>query len=890
VTVHRGTQALRSLRARLGAPPSASGPYPSGPPVADSPDTAIGTPEGFDVAPPENWLWADAGSVPVLRDPAAYTEPGTPGYLSDAPVELARSRLTDADRERYCRSSADVTMRGGTTSGVVYPLAVCEIARTFRLRNVGGASAGAIAAGMAAAAEVARSCAVDDVPMPPDQRDRGHVRPGFAGLADAMAWLCQLDDAATGVPTEQHRLGRLFRPARPGRHIFRVAETYWARQWLALPFAIVRATGIVPTLVVAVAPVLAGLLLAVLTHPPGGDVPWLRTASLGFLGLVGIVLVATAIGLGIAAWPSRESVPSALADPVVPRSGAPVGRALRALAVPALVLAVGGLLVAACLAWSPVRVEALVTVGAGLLLTVLLALAAGVLRILSRAKRFGYGIIAGADTPAVRRRAPASGSGPAAGPAAGAADGRPLVTWLSDTLNELSGLAHLPDPPASAGPRVLRFGHLWQGLTFDPANPGDAVAMATRPLLRRVNLELITSELVQSRAYRFPLPPSDLLTQSDGSRLYLSLEDLRDPDRQVVPADVRHVLLHRDDQPDLPRETVPMTDIRTGERVTLVALPEPWNVPVVLAVRLSMSLPALFQAVRLYRTAQPVPVRDELGRHLVRDGVPVVYPSGGGPWCEQLWFTDGGVTSNFPIHFFDSPLPLWPTFGINLGSHPPGLLSQDVWVPQDWDVRGGPTRNLSEGMPAFLGAIVGTARGWRDTEQTFMPGSRGRVAWVRQRSTEGGGNLHMDNATIASLALRGVVAGARLRRRFADPGYWQRSQWIRMRAAVGSLDELAKDVTRGRQRWPYAELSDAAQAEAALRRITGTELPGDPRGTADTADIPWYEPDPATAADYWRAVQRLLDGIEDGARAPEDTLLSDDVPQPSPVLRQVPRV
>jgi len=27
---------------------------------------------------------------------------------------------------------------------------------------------------------------------------------------------------------------------------------------------------------------------------------------------------------------------------------------------------------------------------------------------------------------------------------------------------------------------------------------------------------------------------------------------------------------------------------------------------------------------------------------------------------------DGGLTSNFPIHFFDAPLPGRPTFGINL--------------------------------------------------------------------------------------------------------------------------------------------------------------------------------------------------------------------------------
>jgi Patatin-like phospholipase len=47
----------------------------------------------------------------------------------------------------------DVIMNGGITSGVVYPLALTELAKQFRLSQVGGTSAGAIAA---AAAEYGR--------------------------------------------------------------------------------------------------------------------------------------------------------------------------------------------------------------------------------------------------------------------------------------------------------------------------------------------------------------------------------------------------------------------------------------------------------------------------------------------------------------------------------------------------------------------------------------------------------------------------------------------------------------------------------------------------------------------------------------------------------------
>ena len=47
--------------------------------------------------------------------------------------------------------NCDIIMKGGITSGVIYPRAVAELAKTYRLSQVGGASAGAIAAAAAAA-------------------------------------------------------------------------------------------------------------------------------------------------------------------------------------------------------------------------------------------------------------------------------------------------------------------------------------------------------------------------------------------------------------------------------------------------------------------------------------------------------------------------------------------------------------------------------------------------------------------------------------------------------------------------------------------------------------------------------------------------------------------
>lgn len=57
-----------------------------------------------------------------------------------------------ADPGKEC----DIVMKGGITSGVVYPPAVLELQQTYRFRSIGGTSAGAIAAAVTAAAEYDR--------------------------------------------------------------------------------------------------------------------------------------------------------------------------------------------------------------------------------------------------------------------------------------------------------------------------------------------------------------------------------------------------------------------------------------------------------------------------------------------------------------------------------------------------------------------------------------------------------------------------------------------------------------------------------------------------------------------------------------------------------------
>jgi predicted acylesterase/phospholipase RssA len=49
--------------------------------------------------------------------------------------------------------TCDIVLKGGITSGVVYPLALTALAKEYRFSSIGGTSAGAMAAAAAAAAE-----------------------------------------------------------------------------------------------------------------------------------------------------------------------------------------------------------------------------------------------------------------------------------------------------------------------------------------------------------------------------------------------------------------------------------------------------------------------------------------------------------------------------------------------------------------------------------------------------------------------------------------------------------------------------------------------------------------------------------------------------------------
>lgn len=92
---------------------------------------------------------------------------------------------------RFC----DIVMKGGITSGVVYPLAVLHLSEEFRFKRIGGTSAGAIAAALTAAAEYRRMETGSDAGF----RDLGGLPEFLGGRSDGQSNLLSLFPPAPGT-------------------------------------------------------------------------------------------------------------------------------------------------------------------------------------------------------------------------------------------------------------------------------------------------------------------------------------------------------------------------------------------------------------------------------------------------------------------------------------------------------------------------------------------------------------------------------------------------------------------------------------------------------------------------------------------------------------------
>lgn len=355
------------------------------------------------------------------------------------------------------------------------------------------------------------------------------------------------------------------------------------------------------------------------------------------------------------------------------------------------------------------------------------------------------------------RHLPGNGFGLCSG-MPGRAQGLPSLTaWLHEYLNKLAGKQS--DEP-------LTFGELWAGHLRGPGAPAPHSGEGRK----EIELAMITTALNLGRPFRLPF---------DQDKFYFLEEDVR----RLFPEAVAKWLV------DHARSSDTATALSTGDR-QFRALPLAQDLPVLVAVRMSLSFPILLSTIPLYTVDRTLKVNSGVAT------VPV-----------RVLFSDGGICSNFPMHLFDSPLPSRPTFGVDLGDFHEDHPNERVWLPT--------MRKNSQGVETFIpvmserpgvgsvagffGFMVNTMQNWNDQLQLVMPGFRDRIVHICHSKKEGGLNLNMESEVIKTLADSGSDAARELVDAFVnsprhEPNAWDNHRRIRMRLLLSAIDQQARNL------------------------------------------------------------------------------------------------
>lgn len=387
-----------------------------------------------------------------------------------------------------------------------------------------------------------------------------------------------------------------------------------------------------------------------------------------------------------------------------------------------------------------------------------------------------------------------------------------LCEWLHEGIQLSAGLK-LDDRP-------LTFRDLWSA----PATPGALPLRCDEndPVrLRSINLELITSNVTHGRPYRLPLNDTT-------SRLFFKPEELVD----YFPPDVLHALIGFSKRYERRSKSDPET-ITDHEK--FYELPGA-DLPLVVAARLSLSFPLLFSAVPLWAIDYEAELPD---RRCLR----------------RCLFTDGGASSNFPVHLFDAAMPTRPTFGMWLDRKHPHRpprrpkegedpeTFEDVWLPEhvgqgradSWDrfdalakvpsSTQGPehlhnTRARGRFLFGFLRGLITSAVDWRDRTTMRLPHVRTRVARLRLEDGEGGLNIGMSRKQILNMAHRyGTQAGrmfvSRFQGEFGEASVaWREQRWVRLVLLIEGLRARLDGLKASAEWSAYTEPMTEAIARA----------------------------------------------------------------------------
>jgi len=282
-------------------------------------------------------------------------------------------------------------------------------------------------------------------------------------------------------------------------------------------------------------------------------------------------------------------------------------------------------------------------------------------------------------------------------------------------------------------------------LTFgDLAAPPDG-----RPA---VQLAMMTTSLMEKRPYTLPMPEDHrfVFEKSEWDRIF--------------PSGVMAFLTTQCD---------PFTP-PAGEAGEYYHFPDLVRLPLIVGARMSLSFPLLISAVPLWR--RDFTLLEEVERNKLR----------------RCLFSDGGLSSNFPIHFFDRLLPNTPTFAISLDDYDEKRNRDDVWLPASSGSGSQLPVQQFDGLGGFLMRLLVSAKDWQDNLQSTLPGYRERIAHIVLKPEQGGLNLTMDEATIRKLVNYGERAGDTLCDQFDLDGHRWRRFLVAMARMEETLDEVAK--------------------------------------------------------------------------------------------------
>lgn len=311
---------------------------------------------------------------------------------------------------------------------------------------------------------------------------------------------------------------------------------------------------------------------------------------------------------------------------------------------------------------------------------------------------------------------------------------------------------------------------------------------------KKIDLKMVTTNLSQTLPYIMPEGLRNFIFNAEEMVQFFPSHIVQymiehPPTRKNASQQQRPALAHPYDPDQKLQLPIPPAMLPDG----YYFLPDPENLPVVFCARLSLSFPILLSAVPLYTIdSQAYQIYKENPQRFTKQDL------------QKNWFSDGGICSNFPIHFFDAWLPSRPTLGINLLTTKPTATcilqddpeavvsknaSEDVFLLEA-NARPDPEWNDVDGLLQFGLAMFGTAQNYRDMLQADLPSYRERIAQIRLTPDEGGLHLKTDAKAIDDMSKKGEKAGEKIVSTFD----FEQHTWVRFLVLMAQLEKNVGEI------------------------------------------------------------------------------------------------